>query len=164
MSQRPQFVFGWWVFFSWIVRNAWDKTDTRTVLQNKKVQNIVNMPCCQQADRFARLFFNIFNGMNRLLKLVQKLRGKVKREFPLFSRFTRTSTSLWARSLTRPVFWLTLSSVRLRNIRWAGEKPGRRGIRDFCHEVGEQPTYRWRGRPLTTTRFDGGSKTFQIGE
>ena len=123
-NQHPQFVFGRWVFFSWIVRNAWDTTDTRTALQNKtlqKAQNIVNMLFCQQSDRFARLFFNIFNSTNRLMKLVQTLHSKVKREFP----------SLWARSFTRPSvswarlvsFWLTLSLVRLRTICWAGEEP-----------------------------------------
>lgn len=34
-SQFPQFAFGRWVCFSWIVRKAWDKTDTITALQNK---------------------------------------------------------------------------------------------------------------------------------
>jgi hypothetical protein len=65
------------------------------------VQNnmtVVNMPFSQQSDRFTGLFFNVFNTTNRLLELGQTLRGKVKREIPLLSRFTGTRTTLRARS------------------------------------------------------------------
>jgi hypothetical protein len=54
----------------------------------------VTMPFGQQFDSFTGLLFNTFDTISLLLELGKALCGKVKRNFPLFGRFTGTRTSL----------------------------------------------------------------------